>query len=113
MSRFNINVPSEVIPLYLKGESYRSIAEQLGVSHPIIRKAVIAAGFKSRPAHAPRQFNHAAILQLKHEGKTVKEISDTLNIKYNTVWGIISNKYEAIDVRPFSDEQMRMGNSSL
>lgn len=96
MSRFNKFVPDEVIELYVKGEPFDSLAKQIGISRPTIRKAVTAAGLKSRPACAPRKFDHDKIMKLHQKGKRIIEIAEKLKIKYNTVWGIISNHASSV-----------------
>lgn len=69
---------SGIVETYMKTDSIRATAKELGISHQVVRKALVTAGI----AVTERT---AQIMQLYRKGKSVKEIADILHCSTTTV----------------------------
>ena len=82
-------VDAAIISRYQAGESQGAIARSLGLGREAVRRILKERGIPLHPKCPVSGPHRQAILSLHAEGKSIKEISASLGLKFTTVYRVL------------------------
>lgn len=93
MGSYTNQTKRRAVRLYLRGRSYRSIAQEIGCSHSTVQSWIESSEVTKRPSdHWPAFFRAKAIREFETRDLSLRATAKSLGISKETLRGWIKNE---------------------